>query len=782
MTTVSGILRDTQKNPLPGLDVTVRYTKPLAGFDDGAAVQTDRFFETDLNGLLTMYDLVPGHYRFVVFVPSNEATTLTVPREATMTVQDVPTMTLEEALDEPFFVSLIASAAIGAAAQSAASANLAQAWAESPTPPDPDDATSKSSKTWAGVAQEAFDGAQDLANSISPGLFKSITEFTGDGTAGPIILDADPVNVNNISVRVDTVYPFRPGDLILNGRELSLGNGLVFPDGSDCIVESLAIIGSDWITTVEENDFALPMADKDGFVRAGLGNDGTFFVEGLIAGSGGGGTARLASAEIEEFEFFFADQDGFIVAGMDETGGGLGSETGASFDPHNVQYMFTEPFSDPSQSLVLTWVSDSANGDLAEYRAKGAGSWTGVKSQRTRKMGPLDWWLHSVAIEGLAFANVYEARFPGSDFSDDFRTTPRKNPVIAAGSDFQSTQIVTAPQLRLLAESIRAQGADIFLHPGDHVNDDGRKAPVFEDDEQYWERWFEYMQTLSQILRKNDAIIPLAGLVGNHEARKANPSNDPADAEVNGSEQDGADGTIGQISDVLSWSYWDATPTKFVDSAGTLSFGEDVFVIGLNTDHSEDLEPQIDWLIDQLEAAYPKYRHLVVMGHYPAFYPAEGARHTTQPARRLRNLMYPSLEQFADKLRVYLCGHAHVFAITPPLRVLYDDALTPEQNDERYTEDAALGVVQIGTGPLQVRPRFPERGDDVSDFDGSNMFRAAMGWNEENEVVTRGSEAIDNQTIDTVWHYWLLNFSDTQFQARGFGQHNLPFFTYTKEV
>lgn len=543
----------------------------------------------------------------------------------------------------------------------------------------------------------------------------------------------------------------------------------------------------DWLSRTGPSDFALPMADKDGFVRAGLRADGSFQVERLLVASDGGdeisvGGARLATSESDEFEFFFADRDGFVVAGMDETGGGLGSEAGASVDVHNVAYMFTEPFDDPSQSLVLTWVSDSPGGDLMEYRNKGAGSWIGVKSQRTRKMGPLDWWLHSVAIEGLAFANVYEARFPGADLRDDFWTTPRRNPVIAAGSDFQSTRIIDAPELRLLAESIRAQGADIFLHPGDHINDDGRKAPLFPDDEIYWQRWFDYMQTLSQIMRKNGGVIPLAGLVGNHEARKADPSSDPAQAESNGSEMDGADGTIGQIEDVMSWSYWDATPTKFVDSAATISIGEDVFIVGLNTDHSEDLEPQIAWLIDQLEAAYPKYRHLIVMGHYPAFYPAEGVRNFTAPARRLRNIMYPQLEQFADKLRVYLCGHAHVFAITPPLRVLFDDALTPEQNDERYTEDASLGIVQIGTGPMQVGPRFPERGDDTSAFDGSNMFRAAMGRDENQDIVTNGPEPIDNQTIDTAWHYWLMDFSDTQFRARGFGQHNLPFFTYTKEL
>ncbi|MBE6442174.1 MAG: hypothetical protein E7022_07595 [Desulfovibrio desulfuricans] len=52
-----------------------------------------------------------------------------------------------------------AAAASGSASEASGSAALAQAWAQSPTPPDAEDADSKSARTWAGLAAGSADDA-----------------------------------------------------------------------------------------------------------------------------------------------------------------------------------------------------------------------------------------------------------------------------------------------------------------------------------------------------------------------------------------------------------------------------------------------------------------------------------------------------------------------------------------------------------------------------------------------------------------------------------------------
>jgi len=74
-----------------------------------------------------------------------------------------------------------ASAASGSAGDASASATLAQAWAESPTPPDPNDPTSKSAKEWARVASDNV----PIATTAYPGKVMpdgSSVEVAADGT------------------------------------------------------------------------------------------------------------------------------------------------------------------------------------------------------------------------------------------------------------------------------------------------------------------------------------------------------------------------------------------------------------------------------------------------------------------------------------------------------------------------------------------------------------------------------------------------------------------------
>ena len=72
--------------------------------------------------------------------------------------------------------------------------DASEAWAESPTPPDPDDAGSKSSKTWAGIAATAVDNAfwyiSDDITSVTVGVgINAIIQDPGPGPYDTVTLE-----------------------------------------------------------------------------------------------------------------------------------------------------------------------------------------------------------------------------------------------------------------------------------------------------------------------------------------------------------------------------------------------------------------------------------------------------------------------------------------------------------------------------------------------------------------------------------------------------------------
>jgi hypothetical protein len=439
--------------------------------------------------------------------------------------------------------------------------------------------------------------------------------------------------------------------------------------------------------------------------------------------------------------------------------------TTESTPPHTVLVAFVEPWLDPSENLLLSWVSTSEDATVAEYRVPGASSWQSVSSQRSRPFPALTGiYIHTAVIKGLNFATVYECRWPGSELIEKFRASARVNPKIAMLSDFQSGNFDSNAPMAILGQDITSRGIDILAIPGDHVSDDGRVT------ETYSTRWLNYLTLISTNIRRNGAMIPMFLLIGNHEGSNSSGHSNAGS---------GGDGILGQIADIMSWSYWDQHPTRFCNSAAWFAVGDDLMVITLETDHTEPILPQLDWVGETLVARSVGYKRILLMGHAPAFYPGpaftSSDRHL-QTARILRNVMYPMLEAYADKIICYGCAHAHVLAETPALRVLYDDTLTDEQNDERYTEDAALGIVQLGTGPCQASPRRATRGDDVSGFDGTRMFKAAMGVLDGNlDIYGTG---ITNATEDNINHYWMLDLSGGDFVATAYGTHGLPYLTH----
>lgn len=161
MGTVSGIVRDTQGNAAPGATVTVVYQKALVGYNGGAAVQNTRVFETDGTGLLTMADLIPGHYEISFAIPANDTTTQTVMRTGALTVLEAD-QTLEAALDTG-----IGEITPSSLQQAAASAQLAQDWAEGTEPGGAGTKSAKEHALDAKTYSDALGGAAELQTLAS---------------------------------------------------------------------------------------------------------------------------------------------------------------------------------------------------------------------------------------------------------------------------------------------------------------------------------------------------------------------------------------------------------------------------------------------------------------------------------------------------------------------------------------------------------------------------------------------------------------------------------------
>ena len=215
MTTVTGILRDAQQNPIPNAGVTVRYTRALVGFDGGAVAQNDRLFTTDGSGELVMTDLIPGHYEIAVFMPINDNTTQAVIRRGTGTVPTgEATLTWEAFLSEPIgqFDSTVLQQAIEAAQDASGFADKAEEWAQNPedtpveTGPDQFSALHWAAKAEAVAAQVTFpiDVADGGTGATSAGDART---NLGLGTISTQDADAVAITGGTITGLADGVDP-----------------------------------------------------------------------------------------------------------------------------------------------------------------------------------------------------------------------------------------------------------------------------------------------------------------------------------------------------------------------------------------------------------------------------------------------------------------------------------------------------------------------------------------------------------------------------------------------
>lgn len=435
---------------------------------------------------------------------------------------------------------------------------------------------------------------------------------------------------------------------------------------------------------------------------------------------------------------------------------------------HTIDYWFVEGWGDASQAAAVSWISDSADAKLVSLSLEGAGWPIEGKAVRSRGFPNVAGkYIHTAIFEGLQPGATYEMSSYGATLTDTFTLPPRAGVTVGMLSDYQNYNFGGGSILADFGSVMTARGVQFMLLNGDYVNDDG----VF--DTTNGTRWFDFLNGISNYYRNSaGALIPFIGTTGNHEGRNAADTSNATS---------GGTGTIGPIADILTWGYDPGQVARSRNSVGRLTIGAELMVLTLETDHTEPLPDQRQWLTAQLAAYTADYRHTAVIGHAPAFYGGDLYELDDVPtqARELRNFMWPIMQNHADKIRFYGCGHDHFLGITARLEMDYDEGLTDAENDVRWRTNSD-GIRQFGCGPWGAT-RSPLNAADmaeVSSLDGSPKFIAAMGY--DGSLQTHGTGLTN--TNEEIWNVWVFEFNSVEFVATAYGRENQQFYTLTETL
>jgi Calcineurin-like phosphoesterase len=431
---------------------------------------------------------------------------------------------------------------------------------------------------------------------------------------------------------------------------------------------------------------------------------------------------KLVETNDPDWDFYIGDEDGNIIFGVSNNGDLRTSAENDAFyaaAAQEISLVFVQGRSDAASDAAVSWVTDDPDQTVMEYRLRGANAWHAANSTWTRPFPNLTGkYLQTTILSGLSAKSIYDMRWPGSDVTESFRTAPLANVKIAMASDHQNPDFSATGIAGDFGTVVTAEQIDLLVLNGDYVNDDGQFTTTFG------QRWFDFLTQLSRDYRTgSNTLIPMIATVGNHEGRNlADTSN----------ALNGGDGTIGMIETIMSWGYDPEQPGRAFNSAATLSVGMELFIITINTDHTVPLPDQAAWFAAQLAANAPLYRNVLVLGHVPAWMGMNTFEldDVTTQARELRNIFWPIMNQYADKIRFYGCAHEHILTVTDKLKMNYDAGLPADQNDVRWTTDATNGVRQLGAGPW-AGSRYDLNAADMaetSEIDGSDKFDVAMGY------------------------------------------------------
>jgi len=305
----------------------------------------------------------------------------------------------------------------------------------------------------------------------------------------------------------------------------------------------------------------------------------------------------------------------------------------------------------PEQSTVY-YDLESRDGELEAYQFQTQGTAWQIPGLRDRR------YVNSVELTELEAGATYY--FVAGDEKNGFSKEKKFRTIPNDGSDLR---FVSGGDISILlrAKRILRQAAaydPMFVKVGgDLAYADGRLDKYY-----YWDiylrRWADIMVT------SDDVLIPMVLAIGNHEV---NDLEGPP-----------------ELRAPFFFGYFPQGGSTYF----TRTFGPDVAVIVLDTDHIVPHEEQRDWLEEQLQA-HAHYPYRMAMYHvplYPSHRPFEDSR-----SEAAREHWLPLFDEY--RLPIAFENHDHTFKRTHRLR---GNELDPE------------GTLYVGDGSMGVRPRRPD--------------------------------------------------------------------------
>jgi hypothetical protein len=258
MPTITGPIRDTQGNLVPGAQVTLTYTRELVGYDGGAVAKNVRVFTADSFGVVAMAGVVPGYYAITVSMPKSSDTEIArvlmrgvgtalatdaMTLEAFLadsTIGEITPTVLQQAIDAKNDAEAAVAVLEGAAYQAGRTVSTVRLQADYPIGYDPGNAdwiqvhlNGKKLENPLHYTLTYPDGVPSVTLAVAPEFSGQRLEIAG---VQALAYDPDVNRVENLRTRAALVSHIDSegavsGQIYSDGRVFYFGSGLnVIPD------------------------------------------------------------------------------------------------------------------------------------------------------------------------------------------------------------------------------------------------------------------------------------------------------------------------------------------------------------------------------------------------------------------------------------------------------------------------------------------------------------------------------------------------------------------------
>ncbi|MDZ4200400.1 MAG: metallophosphoesterase, partial [Kiritimatiellia bacterium] len=261
--------------------------------------------------------------------------------------------------------------------------------------------------------------------------------------------------------------------------------------------------------------------------------------------------------------------------------------------------------------------------------AAGPEAYTVVPADRSFTFAPSSAWIHTVQLTGLEPDTLYSVILdhPTNPDTFTFRTAPaeRKEIVFLAGGDSRSNRATR----RIINALAAAENPDFIIFDGDFI--------ATPDSESQWNDWFDDWH---EQLIHDGRRIPIIPAIGNHEV-------------IGGWNKTKAEAPY----------YYNRFMLPDPGTHYALTYGPDLLIVTLDSDHTEQIENQTAWLTQTLHA-HRRLPWKIVQYHHAAW-PSVRDFNATVPVK-IRTQWIPIFEQYDVDLVVE--AHDHAYKLTERIR------------------------------------------------------------------------------------------------------------------